>query len=388
VSATVRDFEEALQRALTLAITALALCAASCEQPSGQSHHPEPLPDPETVTVFSAGEVDYSCFRIPALLTAADGTILAFSEGRRESCRDDADIDLVLKRSRDAGRTWSSLDVLFDDGDLSVNQPAPVLDRQTGDVVLVFCKNNQRVFVTKSRDNGSTWSEPREITDQVVDPDWSYIGAGPGHGIQLSSGRLLISSWGDTSPGPSKWRPASWGEVQFSYAMYSDDHGETWQRSTPLDSDLSDESMSVETVDGRIYMNMRSRQEKRMRAHSWSEDGGQTWSGVKFNEGMPEPSVQGSVVRFTRADSGGKNRVLLAHPSSRKERALLTVRLSYDECETFPISKVLHAGSAAYSDLAIAPDMTILCLYEADSYSKIGIARFSLEWLTDGQDRL
>ncbi len=388
MTSTVRDVDEALKRALALVVAALVLLVASCERPSEQSHRPELPSKPETVTVFSAGEGGYNCFRIPALLTAADGTILAFSEGRRESCRDDADIDLVLKRSRDAGRTWGSLEVLFDDGDLSVNQPAPVLDRQTGDVVLVFCKNNQRVFVTKSRDNGSTWSEPREITDQVVDPRWSYIGAGPGHGIQLSSGRLLISSWGDTSPGAGEWRPASWGKIQFSYAMYSDDHGETWQRSNPLDIDLSDESMSVETIDGRIYMNMRSRQEKRVRAYSWSEDGGQTWSPVEFDEGMPEPSVQGSVVRFTKADRNGKNRVLLAHPSSRTKREQLTVRLSYDECETFPVSKILHAGSAAYSDLAVASDMTILCLYEADSYSRIAIGRFSLEWLTDGKDRL
>ena len=383
-----RDFGDGLKRAMALAVTALVVFVASCDPSPSQSNRPEVAPDLETVTVFSAGEGGYKCFRIPALLAAADGTILAFSEGRRESCRDDADIDLVLKRSRDGGRTWSSLEVLFDDGDLSVNQPAPVLDRQTGDVVLVFCKNNQRVFVTKSRDNGTTWNEPREITDQVVDPDWSYIGAGPGHGIQLSSGRLLISSWGDTSPGPGQWRPASWGKIQFSYAMYSDDHGETWKRSTPLDIDLSDESMSVETVDGRVYMNMRSRQEKHMRAYSWSEDEGQTWSKVQFDREMPEPSVQGSVVRFTKADRYGRNRVLLAHPSSRTERAQLTMRMSYDECETFPVSKVLHAGSAAYSDLAIASDMTILCLYEADSYSKLEMARFTLEWLTDGQDRL
>lgn len=371
-----------------LAVLMALVVFAACAPPAGEDARVEVPADVERLTVFSAGEEGYHCFRIPALLAAADGAILAFSEARRDSCRDDADIDLVLKRSRDGGRTWGPLEVLFDDGDLSVNQPAPVLDRETGDVVLVFCKNNQRVFVTRSRDNGSTWSEPREITDQVVDPDWSYIGAGPGHGIQLSSGRLLISSWGDTSPGPRTWRPASWGKVQFSYAMYSDDHGATWQRSAPLDSDLSDESMSVETAAGRIYMNMRSRQEKRRRAYAWSEDGGQTWSDVRFHQDMPEPSVQGSVVRFTRAERHGKNRVLLAHPSSPNERAQLTVRMSYDECETFPVAKVLHEGSAAYSDLAIAPDMTILCLYEADSYSQIVMARFSLEWLTGGKDGL
>ena len=346
---------------------------------------PEPL---RKITVFARGEAGYHCFRIPALVVTPKGTVLAFAEGRRDSCRDDADIDLVLKRSTDQGLTWGPLQVLFDDGDLSVNQPVPVVNRETGEVVFVFCKNNQRVFVSKSGDEGVTWSQPREITEQVADPSWSYLGAGPGHGIQLSSGRLLVSSWGDLSPGPRTWRPAGWGKVQFSYAMYSDDHGQTWRRSQPLDIDLSDESMSVETADGRIYMNMRSRQKKHLRAYAWSSDGGETWSEVAFDPGMPEPSVQGSVVRFTTADKHGRNRVLLAHPSSQTERARLTVRMSYDECRTWPVAKLLHQEYSGYSDLAIAPDMTVLCLYESEWHARMILARFTLDWLTDGADSL
>ena len=357
-------------------------CTVSETPGDGQ---PEPL---QKITVFSKGEAGYYCFRIPALVMTPEGTTLAFAEGRRDSCRDDADIDLVLKRSTDQGLTWGPLQVLFDDGDLSVNQPVPVVNRETGEVVFVFCKNNQRVFVSKSGDEGATWSEPREITEQVVDPSWSYLGVGPGHGIQLSSGRLLVSSWGDLSPGPRTWRPAGWGKVQFSVAMYSDDHGETWRRSQPLDIDLSDESMSVETVDGRIYMNMRSRQEKLLRAYAWSDDGGETWSEVNFDPGMPEPSVQGSLVRFTTADKHGRNRVLLAHPSSQTERARLTVRMSYDECRTWPVAKLLHQEYSGYSDMAIAPDMTVLCLYESEWHARMILARFTLDWLTDGADSL
>ena len=173
---------DGLNKAAVAVLMAFVVFVA-CEPPAGEDTRVTVPADVERLTVFSAGEEGYHCFRIPALLAAADGTILAFSEARRDSCRDDADIDLVLKRSRDGGRTWGPLEVLFDDGDLSVNQPAPVLDRETGDVVLVFCKNNQRVFVAKSRDNGSTWSEPREITDQVVDPSWSYIGPVPDMGF-------------------------------------------------------------------------------------------------------------------------------------------------------------------------------------------------------------
>ena len=368
-------------------IGVFVFCLAAC----GPTQAPTPGPVElllEKITVFSAGEAGYACFRIPALVVSPGGTVLAFAEGRLDRCADDADINLVLKRSTDHGRTWSNLQVLFDDGDLSVNQPTPIVDHETGEIVFVFCKNNQRMFVTRSADDGATWAEPREITEQATDPSWSYFGAGPGHGVQLSTGRLLVSSWGDLSPGPKTWRPANWGKVQFSYSMYSDDHGETWKRSEPLDIDLSDESMSVETAGGRIYMNMRSRQQKHMRAYAWSEDGGETWAKVEFDAGLPEPSVQGSVVRFTTADADGKNRVLLAHPSSQTERARLTVRMSYDECRTWPVEKMLHEGSSAYSDLAIAPDGTALCLYEADKYSKFVLARFNLQWLTDGADRL
>ena len=170
--------------------------------------------------------------------------------------------------------------------------------------------------------------------------------------------------------------------------MYSDDHGVSWKRGDSLDMDLSDEAMAVETADGSVYMNMRSRQEKKMRAFAWSKDGGLTWSEVQFDQGLPELSCQESLIRFTDQERFSKNRVLLAHPSSQTERKQFTVRMSRDECRTWPVSKVVYQGSAAYSDLAIADDMTILCLYEADQYSKLVLARFNLEWLTDGADWL
>ena len=122
------------------------------------------------------------------------------------------------------------------------------------------------------------------------------------------------------------------------------------------------------------------------RRDSCRDDAGETWSEVAFDPGMPEPSVQGSLVRFTTADKHGRNRVLLAHPSSRTERALLTVRMSYDECRTWPVAKLLHQEYSGYSDMAIAPDMTVLCLYESEWHARMLLARFTLDWLTDGAD--
>ncbi len=341
--------------------------------------------------VFTSGESEYACFRIPAMVVTPRGIVLAFAEARRTNCRDDDNIDLVLKRSTNGGKTFGPLIVFQDDGDESINQPAPVVDRTTGRVVLVFCKNNQQVFVSQTSDDGRTWSPRREITRDVVAPGWKYVGSGPGHGIQLASGRLLIPSWGDTSPGPASWRPSSWGKVQFSYAMYSDDHGATWKHGAALDNDLSDEAMAVETAPNHVYMNMRSRQRRNLRAVARSADGGKTWSPIQFDPALPESSCQGSVVRLTAADSG-RSRIVVVNPADVKARTHLTARISYDEGKTWAQSRVITRGAAMYSDLAVAPDGTILCLYESGSYAdktlKLTLARLNLEWLTHGKDSL
>lgn len=348
-----------------------------------------PAPTPRTAgkleeqILLKAGDGGYTSYRIPALVVSAKGTVLAISEARKGTGRDTDEIDLVLRRSYDHGKTWDPARVIVDDGTRTVNQPTPVLDRNTGTIWLPFCKDNRQVFVTKSTDDGDTWSTPVEITKDVKDPTWKYIGAGPGHGIQLQSGRLLIPAWGDTSPGPATWPNANWGKVQFSYAFYSDDHGATWKRGEPLDSDLSDEGEVVETADGKVYLNARSRQGINARMVARSEDGGVTWSKLEADRNLPEPSCQAGLARYSR----NKDRILLTHPASTTSRTKLTARLSYDEGRTWPVSKVIQEGKAAYSDLAVAQDKAILCLYESAGSASLTLARFDLEWLTDGADR-
>jgi sialidase-1 len=342
----------------------------------------------EQQTIFHSGESDYHCFRIPALVVSAKGVVLAFAEARKTNCEDDDNIDLVVKRSLDNGKTWGPLQVLQDDGTKSVNQPTPVLDRQMGILWLVFCKNNQAVFVMNSQDDGVTWNDPVEITRQVVDPTWKYIGAGPGHAIQLRSGRLLISAWGDTSPGEASWPRPKWGKISFSFTFFSDDHGVTWKRGRPMYENLTDEGMAVEATDGRVYMALRTlKHVKNKRAYAWSEDGGYSWSQIQHDNTLPDPHCQGSIVRFTSRGKQGRNRILFANPASETDRVRMTIRMSEDDGKTWPVSKVLYEGSSAYSDLAIAADQTILCLYEADDYTQLRLARFNLEWLTSVVDR-
>ena len=378
-----------LKLAACLGVNLLMFCCVSAPVETGAEHEGK-QPFFEEIKLFEKGKHGYFCYRIPALVISTQGTILAFAEARRTNCRDDDDTDLVVKRSFDNGKTWSDLQVIADDATNTMGNPCAVVDRETDIIWLSFTWNNQKILLTKSTDDGMTWAEPVDITESAKDPNWSYVGTGPGHGIQLKNGRLLIPSWGDTSPGPVTWKPdqPNWGKVQFSYAFFSDDHGKTWTRGEILTKDASDECEVVETIEGSLYMNMRSRQTKHRRAFAWSQDGGETWSEVKYDETLPEPSCQGGLVRFTDQGQFEKNRVLLSHPSRTEERSHLTVRVSYDESRTWPVSKLIYAGSSAYSDLGVAPDMAILCLYEADKYSKIVFARFNIEWLTDGIDFL
>jgi sialidase-1 len=141
---------------------------------------------------------------------------------------------------------------------------------------------------------------------------------------------------------------------------------------------LTEEAMLVEAADKRVYITLRSRQDKRRRAHAWSEDGGYSWSLIQFDQALPDPPAEGSIIRLP--GSG----VLFVNPASAKDRSRLTARMSQDECKTWPVSRLLYEGHSAYSDLAVADDGTVLCLFEADQYSKMILARFNTAWVMGG----
>lgn len=332
----------------------------------------------EETALFVSGEGGYHTYRIPSLIVAADGSVLAFCEGRKNNAKDSGDIDLLLRRSSDEGQTWTDVQVLADDGENTMGNPCPVVDAATGTVWLLYCRNNDTVHVIHSKDHGATWSEPQDITAAVKPQEWDkWYATGPGHGIQLKSGRLLI---------PCDHREQ---KTQHSHVIYSDDQGATWKLGGTL-GPQTDECEAVEVEDGSVYLNMRSYRGENCRAVAWSQDGGLTWSEVKSEPTLVEPVCQASVVRLSHAATDSKNRVLFSNPNSKK-RKNLSVRLSYDECHTWTEGKTLHAGPSAYSNLAVLPSGTILCLYERGHempYETLTLARFDLEWLTDGADKL
>lgn len=347
---------------------------------------------PKKADVFVSGTDGYHTYRIPALMVTKKGTLLAFCEGRKTSRGDSGDIDLLLRRSFDGGKTWQKTQLVYEQGGtkkITIGNPCPVLDRDTGTVWLPFCRNNDDVFVTYSTDDGLTWSRPVEITDTVKLPEWSWYATGPGVGIQLRKGprkgRLVI-------PCDHKFLTRRDPNGYSSHVIVSDDHGKTWKIGGVIHPQVN-ECQAVELADGTLMMNMRNYdRSKTARAVATSFDGGITWSKVTHDPVLVEPVCQASFLRYTLRPEHDRNRLLFSNPAhARKgDRLDMTVRLSYDEGKTWPVSRLLHPGPSAYSCLTILPDGDIACLYEAGEkhYSeKIVFARFSLDWLTGGKEK-
>lgn len=355
---------------------------------------------PESVTVFEQGKDGWPDYRIPSIVVTKRGTLLAFAEAR-QTLRDNAQNDIVLKRSTDGGRTWLPIQLVAEDGENNLNNPNAVVVRETGRVLLMYQRFPKgfheaevvpgyddpricRSFMVHSDDDGLTWSAPVELTRSVKRPiDVTSVASGPGVGIQLTrgahKGRLVMPF----NEGPfEKWKV---------YAAYSDDQGKTWRYGdiAPEESPgAGNEVQMVELSDGSVLLNSRSYKGNRHRKTAISRDGGQTWSGLVDDPTLVEPECQGSILRYTWADEDGKSRLLFLNPASTKGRSNGALRLSYDEGKTWPVEKTIHPTGFAYSCLAVMADKSIGCLFEADGYKKIKFARVSLDWLTDGKDRL
>jgi len=351
------------------------------------------MPEPGQLDVFVSGQAGYHTYRIPSIVVTARGTVLAFCEGRKGGQGDAGDIDLLLKRSTDGGRTFSPQQVVWDDEKNTCGNPCAVVDRAMGTIWLLLTHNlgtdqeprivagtsrgTRTVWVAKSTDDGRTWSRPREITERVKQPGWAWYATGPGAGIQLRDGRLVVPCDYITSGGKQ------WG----CHVIYSDDHGATWRLGGSA-GPKTNECEAGELGDGRLLLNMRNYNRQHFcRAVATSSDGGRTFSPVEYDETLVEPICQASIRRYCWPKDGKPGRILFSNPGDKNARKQLTIRLSNDDCASWAVSKVLWPGPAAYSCLAVLEDGTILCLYERglkQPYEKITLARFPLKWLTGG----
>lgn len=366
--------------------------------------------------LMRSGTGGYHTYRIPAVLLAAEDRICLFCEGRVGSSSDFTSVHMLLTTSPDGGETWSDPKIVWQEGtpeeEITIGNPCPVFDRDSGELFLMFTRNNERVFVTKAADIGETWTEPEEITGQVSLPDWTRYWTGPGHGIQLRGsaheGRLLFPSYHIQS------NPDGVDSMN-SHMVYSDDHGETWaiggstivpsgfdRRELLYTSDWSPEGflwmgcecMAVERPDGRIYLSVRNQVNYReRRAFSWSTDGGESWSPLELHSEIPDPKCQGAVVALPDDRTGGETTVLysgisMGFPARGEQRSGLTLFASTDGCETWKETRQLREGPSGYSDLVILEDGTICCFYEAgekSSYDSIRLARFDGAWAAGGR---
>jgi len=333
--------------------------------------------------IFTSGQEGYHTFRIPSLIVSTTGVILAFCEGRVESHSDYGNIDLVLKRSFDNGLTWDSLQVIWDDGINTCGNPCVVVDNSDKTIWLFITRNReQTIWVTSSTDDGATWAEITDITSTTKDEDWTWCVLGPGVGIQCDSGRLII-------PGDHKDAEG----VLYSHVVYSDDNGLTWVLggNAGSNSDKISECQIVELFDGSLMLNARNSNGTHKRAIAISNDEGESWSEVTYDETLIEPECQASFLRFTSKRNYERNRILFSNPADDEERIKITARLSYDEGKSWPVSRLVHDGPSSYSCLTILQDMTIACMYEGGEEhrrEKIALARFNLEWLTCAKDSL
>jgi sialidase-1 len=351
--------------------------------------------EPAKTEVFRSGRDGYHTFRIPALVVSARGTLLAFAEGRKKHGGDAGDIDLVLKRSTDGGRTWGPAAVVWDDAANTCGNPCPVVDPQTGTIWLLLTwnrgddaesriiaqtsKDTRRVFAASSTDDGLTWSKPREITRDAKRPDWTWYATGPGAGIAIEHGphrgRLVVPC-DHIEAGTRRY---------FSHVIYSDDHGRTWKLGGSTPKPQVNECEVVELTGGRLMLNMRNYDRAQStRQTAESADGGLTWTDQRHAPELLDPVCQASVRRYAWPERGGKNVVLFANPANRG-RERMTVRASFDDARTWPVARLLDPRPAAYSCLAVLPDAAIGLLYETgdrNPYQTIVFARLSLPWLT------
>jgi Neuraminidase (sialidase) len=340
----------------------------------------------EKTDLFEANTGGYAHYRIPGLVVTKGGTLLAYCEARKSTRSDWGTIDILMRRSTDGGKTWGPprkvvsppKDVtknpvaltqkLARPDEITLNNPVAIADRRDGAVHFLYCVEYARCFYRRSDDDGETFTEPVEITPtfERYRPEypWRVLATGPGHGIQLAGGRLLVPVWLSTGTGGHAHRPSAVSVI------ISDDHGKTWERGQIVVSHPNpvnpSETAAVELADGRVMLNIRHESEPHLRGVSVSRDGATGWSPMRLDEALPEPVCFGSLVRFSQRPGSDKDRILFVNPHnpSGRERRNLTVKLSEDEGRTWPMSKAIEPGPGGYADLAVGPDKRIYCLYE------------------------
>ena len=359
----------------------------------------------EKIPVFVSGTEGHKSYRIPAIIGLPNGNLLAFCEGRVNGAGDFGDINIVMKRSSDDGKTWTALQTIVDADSLQAGNPAPVVDLTDpaypkGRIFLFYNTGNnhegevrkghglREAWYKTSTDNGATWSEAVNITTQVHRPkqpqvnaaynfteDWRSYANTPGHAMQFQNGkykgRIFVAA--NHSAGKPQKQFADYA----AHGYYTDDHGKTFHLGETVNMPGSNESMASELSGDKLMMNSRNqRGDVRARIISVSSDGGATWDTTYFDQTLVDPVNQGSIL--TIDSKKGKNIIAFCNAADTKRRDNLTLRISCDDGKTWNKSYVIDKSTeggkgdyTAYSDLVKLDKKKIGVLYERDGYKEI-----------------
>jgi sialidase-1 len=355
------------------------------------------------IPVFISGEDGHKSYRIPAIISLPNGELLAFCEGRVAGSNDFGDINIVMKKSKDKGHTWSSMQTIVDYDKLQAGNPAPVVDLTdpaypNGRIFLFYNTGNnhegevrkgnglREVWFKTSVDNGATWSEAVNITLQTHRPkqpqvnpaynfteDWRSYANTPGHAMQFQSGkyrgRIYVAanhSAGEPQPRYSEGR---------AFGYYSDDHGKTFHISNDIEIQGGNEATAAELSGNRLMMNVRNQKgDVKARIIATSSDGGKSWDTAYFDKNLPDPVCQGSIL--TIGKKGKKNIIAFCNAADTSRRDNLVLRISFDDGITWKKNITVDnngkdRNNAAYSDIVKLSDQKIGILYEKDNYTRI-----------------
>lgn len=380
-------------KSLFVALLALTSCGVT-ELPN----------EAERVSLFQMEEDGSKYYRIPALVKAADGALVAIADKRGDALGDLPNIiTIVSKRSTDGGKTWSDMSIVAQGDTVAqcgYGDAVVIADEKRGNLVAVFSGNNGlwhsnesnliRTYASISKDNGKSWGEVTDITDQVYGGIYGKntrygLFTGSGSGVQLKHGphagriMLVVAARND----------GTWGGTMSNYAVYSDDGGITWHTSKTPACTNGDEAKVVELSNGHVLMSIRNRA-KGHRLFSTSTDGGETWSEPKLNTTLLDPACNGDIIVYTH---GGKNLLLHSLPASPTTRENVTVYVSEDNGTTWTPKRCIYKGYSAYSSLQVLDDGTIGIIVEEGKWDgnlpgedgfNLGYYRFSLKWLLEG----
>ncbi len=343
--------------------------------------------------VLQPGDYNSVSYRIPAIATAADGSLVALSDKRKYHSGDlPADIDVVSRKSTDGGKTWSEPAIVAQGtGNSNGFGDAAIIASNSGKLHALYvggpgffgatAANPLRTYISTSTDNGLSWSSPRDLTPQFYGAECSdpvratWLGAffGSGHALCLRNGRLMAVLAVRVPD----------GGIQ-NFAVYSDDDGLNWQVSNVAMTG-ADEAKVVELDNGDILMSTRAGGNRKWNK---SSDGGVTWGTQSTWSEIWGNACDADILRYTSVlDGYNKSRLLHTLPNA-SDRRNLTMWMSYNEGTSWPVSKVLCPGTSAYSSVTILPDGTIGVFFEEDGSNAytMTFVNFTLDWLSSGTD--